>query len=82
MYQTVYQANDVIVKKMAFGNYDISINLVFHKKQIYGLCLHIFLWQRGHILILIDMCNEIKQTFYPWLSPKILGEAVQNHYKS
>ena len=86
MYQRVCLTNDDFGKKMAFENYKISINLVFHKKQICGLLLHIlsriFLWQRGQILSLIDMSYEIKQTFYLWLSPKILGEAVQNHNKS
>ena len=36
MYQTVCLTNDVVGKKMAFGNYKISINLFFHKKT--NLC--------------------------------------------
>ena len=33
MYQSLCLNYDAIGKKMAFGNYKISINLVYHKKQ-------------------------------------------------
>ena len=41
MYQRVWLTTDVICKKMDFGNYKISTNLVFHKKQIFDFLLYI-----------------------------------------
>ena len=64
MYQRVCLTNDNVRKRMAFENYKIRINIVFHKKTNFWAPFAHFKqdFQRGQILSLIDMNFEIKET--------------------
>ena len=56
--------NDNVTKRMLFENYEIRINLVFHKKpNLWAPFAHFKQdFQRGQIFSLIDMNFEIKET--------------------
>jgi hypothetical protein len=51
IYQRVCLTNDVMWKKMAFGNYKISINLVFYKRtNLWAPFVHFFEEEVKHLL--------------------------------